>query len=80
MSIAEPTRQSSIRQDPVGPKESLGLLARMKRYQKNAEIIFDAEEPIGVPTDLVMPRRRWFRRNKVPPNDVTPPFKNHDAR
>jgi hypothetical protein len=41
----------------------------MKRYQKNAEIIFDAEEPVGVPTDLVMPRRRWFRRNKIAPND-----------
>jgi hypothetical protein len=40
------------------------VLAKMKRYQKNTEIIFDAEEPIGVPTDLVMPRRRWFRRSK----------------
>jgi hypothetical protein len=48
---------------------SLGFLARIKRYQKNAEIIFDTEEPIGVPTDLVMPRRRWFRRDKISPND-----------
>jgi hypothetical protein len=40
------------------PKQSLGLLARIKRYQKNAEIIFDAEEPIGTPTDVVMSRRR----------------------
>jgi hypothetical protein len=39
------------------------FLARMKRYNKNAEVIFDAEEPIGAATDLVMPRRRWFRRN-----------------
>ena len=34
----------------------------MKRYEKNAAVIFDAEEPIGTPTDLVMPRRRWFRK------------------
>jgi hypothetical protein len=40
------------------------LINRMKRYEKNAEMIFDAEEPIGTPTDLVMPRRRWFKRNK----------------
>ncbi len=38
------------------------LINRMKRYEKNAEMIFDAEEPIGTPTDLVMPRRRWFRK------------------
>jgi hypothetical protein len=38
------------------------LIQRMKRYEKNAEMIFDAEEPIGLPTDLVMPRRRWFRK------------------
>lgn len=38
------------------------LIARMKRFEKNAEIIFDDEEPIGKPTDLVMPRRRWFGR------------------
>jgi hypothetical protein len=38
------------------------LLNRMKRYEKNAEMIFDAEEPIGRPTDLVLPRRRWFRK------------------
>ena len=25
-------------------------------------MIFDAEEPIGTPTDLVLPRRRWFRK------------------
>ncbi|MEP6777573.1 MAG: hypothetical protein ABI944_03905 [Chthoniobacterales bacterium] len=34
----------------------------MKKFEKNAEMIFDEEEPIGSPTDLVMPRRRWFRR------------------
>lgn len=43
------------------------LLERMKRYHKNAEVIFDAQEPVGMPTDLVMPPYRWFhfRREKV---------------
>ena len=47
-----------------------GLIARMKRYEKNAEMIFDAEEPIGRPTDLVMPRRRWFRKKKPEPGSL----------
>jgi hypothetical protein len=38
------------------------LIATMKRADKNAEVIFDRDEPIGTPTDLVMPRRRWFGR------------------
>lgn len=38
------------------------LKERMRHFQKSAEIIFDDEEPIGAATDLVMPRRRWFRR------------------
>jgi len=38
----------------------------MKRYNKNAQIIFDAEEPIGRATDLVLPgRRRFFRRART---------------
>jgi len=39
------------------------LIAKMKRYNKNAQIIFDSEEPIGRATDLVLPRRRrrFFR-------------------
>jgi len=57
-------RDDGIR-DSVEPKDSLGLLARLKRYQKNAEAIFDTEEPIGTPTDLVMPRRHWFGRGKI---------------
>ena len=65
MSTAEQTKQFLARRDSVEPKNSLGLLARIRRYQRNAEIIFDAEEPIGAPTDLVMPYRRWFRRNKI---------------
>ena len=46
------------------------LLAWIKRYDKKAEMIFDAEEPIGVPTDLVMPRRRWFRRRPPTPGSL----------
>lgn len=40
------------------------LISKMKRFDQNAEVIFDREEPIGLTTDLVMPRRRWFRRSE----------------
>jgi hypothetical protein len=40
------------------------LITKMKQFDKNAEVIFDREEPIGMTTDLVMPRRRGFRRAK----------------
>jgi hypothetical protein len=46
------------------------LINRMRRYEKNAEMIFDTEEPIGTPTDLVMPRRRWFRQSKPAPESL----------
>jgi hypothetical protein len=46
------------------------FIAKMKRYDKNGEIIFDSQEPIGMPTDLVMPRRRWFRRAKPVPGSL----------
>jgi hypothetical protein len=42
------------------------FIARIRRFDKNAEMIFDEEEPVGFATDLVMPRRRWFRRNEAP--------------
>jgi hypothetical protein len=38
------------------------LLHQLKRYDQNAAVIFDAEEPIGKLTDMVLPRRRWFPR------------------
>ncbi len=41
------------------------LFAKMKAYEKNGEVIFDDEEPVGKPTDVVMPRRRWFRRSAI---------------
>ena len=47
------------------------LLARVKLSPADAETIFDRDEPVGRPTDLVMPRRRWFRRNK-PADDQRP--------
>lgn len=44
------------------------LLARMKLSQKDAEVIFDPDEPVGAATDLVMPRRRWLRRKQKESN------------
>jgi hypothetical protein len=46
------------------------FLINMKRSDKRMETIFDAEEPIGKPTDLVMPRRRWFRRRPPAPGSL----------
>jgi hypothetical protein len=40
------------------------LLRGFKLAPSDAEIIFDRSEPVGRPTDLVMRRRRWFRRSK----------------
>jgi hypothetical protein len=42
------------------------FLAKLRRYDQNANIIFDDEEPIGRATDLVMPRRRWFESPASP--------------
>ncbi|MEO6969449.1 MAG: hypothetical protein ABI217_00965 [Chthoniobacterales bacterium] len=39
------------------------FFANVKRYNENAAVIFDHAEPIGRATDLVLPRRRWFRRD-----------------
>ena len=36
---------------------------KMQLSQADAEVIFDRDEPVGQPTDVVMPRRRWFRRS-----------------
>jgi hypothetical protein len=40
------------------------LFAIVRRYNANASVIFDREEPIGRATDLVLPRRSWSRRRK----------------
>ena len=49
------------------------LFAKMKLSQKDAEVIFDRDEPVGAATDLVMPRRRWLRRNRMQSNHSQPP-------
>jgi hypothetical protein len=41
------------------------LFRRVKLAPRDAEVIFDRHEPIGKPTDLVLPRRRWFGRDKA---------------
>ncbi len=38
------------------------FFSNLRRYDENAAVIFDRDEPVGRATDLVMPRRRWFRR------------------
>jgi hypothetical protein len=38
------------------------LLADLRRHDKDAMAIFDLSEPVGRPTDLVMPRRRFLDR------------------
>jgi hypothetical protein len=40
------------------------LFNRLKLAPRDAEVIFDRDEPIGRATDLVMPARRWFRRSQ----------------
>ena len=46
----------------------------LKRYDQNAAVIFDEEEPIGRPTDLVLPRTRWFRGRADRKSAVNPPL------
>jgi hypothetical protein len=50
------------------------FIAKVKRYDQNATVIFDRAEPIGQATDLVLPDRRWFRvrRKALRPIEVTP--------
>ena len=39
------------------------FLNRIRLSPRDAEVIFDRDEPVGTATDLVLPSRRWFRRN-----------------
>ena len=41
------------------------VFSKMQLSQADAEVIFDRDEPVGQPTDIVMPRRRWFRRKQA---------------
>lgn len=45
----------------MNPMKLTDFLANLRRYDQNATVIFDRAEPVGQPTDLVLPRRRWFR-------------------
>jgi hypothetical protein len=36
-----------------------------EKMKKNAEVIFDREEPVGQTTDMVLPDRRWLRKRKT---------------
>ena len=40
------------------------FFSKMKLNPKDAEVIFDRDEPVGQPTDVVMPRRYWFKRKR----------------
>lgn len=45
------------------------FFSKMTLSRKDAEVIFDRDEPVGQPTDLVMPPpRRWFRRKSAADN------------
>ncbi|HEY2714278.1 MAG TPA: hypothetical protein VGI60_17340 [Chthoniobacterales bacterium] len=53
------------------------IFAKVKGYDEHAAVIFDRDEPIGRPTDLVLPpsRRSLFRRRAAKdsansPNDA----------
>lgn len=40
------------------------FFSKLKLAPSDAEVIFDRDEPVGRPTDIVMPRRRWFGAKK----------------
>jgi hypothetical protein len=45
----------------------LGKVFRLlKLAPRDAEVIFDRAEPVGRPTDMVLPARRWFGRKDKP--------------
>ncbi|MDQ6655787.1 MAG: hypothetical protein M3Y80_08245 [Verrucomicrobiota bacterium] len=43
------------------------LFSKLKLAASDAEVIFDRDEPVGRPTDMVMARRRWFGAKKHDP-------------
>ena len=58
------------------------FFAKLKRYDENAKVIFDDEEPIGRATDLVMPPKRWFRGPASPGQSeekISPPVQSAAA-
>ncbi len=56
------------------------FFSRMTLSRKDAEVIFDRDEPVGQPTDLVMPpRRRWFRRKNAADKRAKQPARNSSS-
>ena len=49
------------------------IFPNARQADENAAVIFDQEEPIGQPTDLVLPRRRWFARLRARREDRAVP-------
>lgn len=54
------------------------FLSKLKFSAADAEVIFDRDEPVGQPTDLVMPYRRWFGRGKQLRREVASPANSGD--
>jgi hypothetical protein len=52
------------------------FFSKMTLSRKDAEVIFDRDEPVGQPTDLVMPRRRWLRRKNAADKRGKQPARN----
>lgn len=46
------------------------FFSRLTLEPRDAEAIFDRDEPVGRPTDMVMPARRWFRRRHHKADDA----------
>ncbi len=55
------------------------FFSRMTLSRKDAEVIFDRDEPVGQPTDLVMPRRRWLRRKNTADKRAPQPPRNFSS-
>ena len=55
------------------------FFSKMTLSRKDAEVIFDRDEPVGQPTDLVMPRRRWFRRKDAADRRAQQPSRNFSS-
>jgi hypothetical protein len=68
-------RSRALRQPRIDLMSLSEIFSSLKRYEEDAAVIFDRDEPVGRPTDLVMPRRRWFghaRRKQFKTGEATP--------
>ena len=55
------------------------FFSKMTLSRKDAEVIFDRDEPVGQPTDLVMPRRRWLRPKNTADKPAKLPSRNSSS-